>query len=153
MSTPLAPPPPTMHPEPVASAPAARPVGVSILAVVAFIAAGAAVLFALGAVLFGAMIGSLVGQRGGAAMGTAIGMMIAFSALAFAAVSGLTGYGLWNARSWGWVLGLVWGGLWALGGALRFLGRDASGIVGLALGGAILWYLLQPGVKGWFGRA
>jgi hypothetical protein len=139
-----------MLPEHPAAAPRVRPTGVSILAVLAFIGAAFALLFAFGAVAFGTLIGSMFGREG-AAMGGAIGLMFAFFGLIGAAISGATGYGLWNGKTWGWVLGIIWAALWALGGLSRLATRDFS-VVPLALGGLILWYLFQPAVKGWFGR-
>jgi hypothetical protein len=129
-----------------------RPTGVAILAVVAFIGMAGALLFAVASVMFGAIFGSFFG-RGGAAMGGAIGAMVGFFGLIGAAVSGAAGYGLWNGKSWGWVLGIVWGALWGLGGLSSLAQRSFGGVVALALGGLIVWYMLQPGVKRWFGQA
>lgn len=145
-------PPPTMTPEPHGMAPKPRPTGVTILAVLAFVAAGFAVLAALAFFAGGALLGSMFGNNGAMA-GAAIGAFVGFFFLVFAVVSGLTGYGMWNGKGWGWVLGLVWAGLGVLGGLSSLAQRNYSGVVSVLVEGFVIWYLLQPGVKAWFGRA
>jgi len=122
---------------------AARPTGITILSVLAGLNAIGGLLtgfgaFAIGSVLFG-LSGSIFG-------------------LAWLALAGLwlaCGIGFWQMLPWAWALGVVLaaaGVIWSLLGLL-----GGGGILGTAIsvviGGAILYYLNQPGIKALFGRA
>ena len=140
---------PTAAPPAAAGAAAAasraeRPTGITILAVLAALGAigglfaGFAV-FTVGSVLFG-LSGAIFG-------------------LAWLALAGLgvaLAYGFWTMQPWAWPLGVVLevaNIIWALiigtiGGA-----GIGSAIVPVIVGGAILYYLNQPGIKALFGRS
>jgi hypothetical protein len=127
-----------------AASTAERPTGITILAILATLGAigglfaGFAV-FTVGSVLFG-LSGAIFG-------------------LAWLALAGLgvaLAYGFWTMQPWAWPLGVVLevaNIIWALiigtiGGA-----GIGSAIVPVVIGGAILYYLNQPGIKALFGRA
>lgn len=137
--------------------PTTRPTGITILAVLSFIGAGlcaiAAIFAFLGGAMFGALFGSMLGAgEMGAAAGAAIGIMIGIFVLALGALYAVTGWAFWTAKPWGWILGLVLSGLSVLSGVTNLAQGEWSSILGVALSGFIIWYLLQPGVKRYFGR-
>jgi hypothetical protein len=118
-----------------------RPTGITILAVLAGIggvvmAVGAIGLFVLGTVAFGGL-GGLLG-------------------LAFAAVAALYiafCVGALQLKPWAWPLGVVGAAASAILSALQLLGGDLTQVIGIAIAGAILYYLNQPSIKSLFGRA
>ncbi len=141
-----APPPPSTTWTPPASASAgqaARPTGITILAILAAIGGVFGLLAGFGVLLVGTVLfGALGGLLGLAALAYA-GLLIAFA------------YGAWTLKPWAWplgvavaVFGIVLSVVYILGGSS--VGSQALGIV---VDGAILYYLNQPGIKAIFGRA
>lgn len=132
----------------------ARPVGVTVLAVLYFIGAGFLVLAGLAMFALGGMAGAMAGMP---AMFGALGAMLGVVALLLAALAAATGWGMWTAKPWAWILALVLTGLNALSNVLNLASGDAGAIAGavfgLAIAGLIIWYLLRPEVKRYFGRA
>jgi len=130
---------------------AARPTGITILAV----------LSAIGGVL-GILAGiALVGLSGvaAAATGTAglfgLGVIFGLVALATGVASLGFAYGAWTLKPWAWPLGVA---LQVISLALSALtvvgGGDIAGqVIGVAIAAVILYYLFQPGIKTLFGRA
>jgi hypothetical protein len=120
---------------------ATRPTGITILAVLAGIggvlmAIAGIALFVLGAVAFGGL-GALLG--------------IAF--LAVAALYLAFCVGALQMKPWAWPLGVVGAVASIILSVLQLLGGDLSQIIGIAIAGAILYYLWQPGIKAAFGQA
>ena len=77
-----------------------------------------------------------------------------------------TGYGLWQGRSWAWLITRLWASLCIIAGlvgvGLAILGSTlTSEILATIIGSAVpavgaavvLWYLYQPHVKAELGRA
>lgn len=129
-----------------------RPTGVTILAVLAGIFGVLGLLGSLAIIGFGGVLGGAVGGTTGAVVGgfAVIGGIILLVAsviyLAFA-------YGAWMLKPWGWMLGLIGAGLSGLSNLLSLTGGIAAGnIVGLAIAGVIIYYLMTPPVKAAFGR-
>lgn len=134
--------------------PMTRPTGVTILAVLYFIGAG--VLALAGLAMFA--VGGMAGAMGGlGVMFGALGAFLGIVMLLFAALAGVAGWGLWTGKGWAWMLALVLTALNAVSNLFGFAGGDTtsivSSVIGLAIAGFIIWYLLQPGVKKWFGKA
>jgi len=137
-----------------------RPTGVTILAVLAFLAAAVLVLMALLSLLGGALVSSL-GARG---MGTLAGLgaaVIAVFFLILAAVEVVVGIGLWKLRNWARIVTIVLCGLSFLGAVLSILNPFhihvffflflLRRLIYAAIYAWILWYLFQPNVKQSFG--
>lgn len=144
-----------IEPDTPAAAPTgrgARPTGVAVLGVLAFVGAGLLVLGGLMTFAMGGIIGSVMGSEG-AAFGATIGGFVAVFFLIGAAISALMGYGHWTGASWAWLLQIVLSGLSALSGLWSVAQGEFSAILGLAIAGLIIWYMLQPGVQRWYGRA
>jgi len=127
-----------------ASAAGARPTGITILAVLA----------AIGGV-FGLLGGFGVLFVGGVVSSPAV-VVLGLCALAYAALFIAFAYGAWTLKPWAWPLGVavaIFGIVVAilqvlLGGSSIF-----SQVISVAIDGAILYYLNQPGIKALFGRA
>lgn len=118
-----------------------RPTGITILAVLAGVggiltAIAGIGLTVLGAVAFGGM-GALLG--------------IAF--LAVAALYLAFCVGALQMKPWAWPLGVVGAVASAILSALQLLGGDISQIIGIAIAGGILYYLMRPEIKSVFGRS
>lgn len=139
---------------------AQRPVGISVIAVLE--ALGGVGLFILAA-LFAAL--STAGgfwqdliEMYGATYISNIGELITAIALAIAAVFAIFGilsficaYGLWNGKGWAWYLSVILLVLGLIGSLLSLAGNPVGGIIGLIIGGLILWYFFRPYVKAFFG--
>ena len=133
-----------------------RPVGVTILAVLALISGALGVLKGLVALGLGGVAASWMATSYPVA-GAVVGVLaVAYGvvALILACFSLGFGFGAWNLKSWAWTLGvgtevatLIWACLVAIGpGTLR--GQTWT----ILLAGAILYYLTKPEIKSAFGR-
>jgi uncharacterized membrane protein (DUF2068 family) len=139
-----------------------RPTGVTILAVLAFLAAGMWLILSLLYVVAGVM------PSRGSAMSTGLGdkLIITYIValpLAPSALCLMTGVGLWRLRNWGRVLAILLAGLSLLGYAIALAGPLAHtdlffgfvflvmGLVYAAIDAGILVYLFRPRVKQAFG--
>ena len=136
-----------------------RPTGVTILAILAFIAAGCVALGGLMFLLGGAMMSSMgafprFGMMAG--MGSAI---LGIVCLGLAALYLVVGLGLWKLQEWARILTIVLAGLGLLVNGFGILGPLMSfnimfllwRAVVLGLDVWVLVYLFQPHVKKAFG--
>ena len=144
--------------------PADRPTGVTVLAVLAFVGAGACALGAFAMLALaagGALFGTTMQQAPWfffpfaffSAFLVVFALFAALFLLGFGALALAVGLGLLRKQAWAWIAAMVLAGLWALGGLGSFARRDVSGIVPLVAGGAAIWYLWRPEVRAHFGRA
>ncbi len=138
-----------------------RPTGVTVIAILDFIAAGFEVLCAIGMFVGGAFIGgilaSMAGRTGGtgAGVGAVIGAALGVVFLVFASISGLVGFGLWSLKEWGRILQIIFSAIGALFQVLGLLGSMVHFRVGsmlwnliwLAFHAWVIFYLVQPEVK------
>jgi hypothetical protein len=133
-----------------------RPVGISIIAV---LAALAGVVFFIGAAFFAALstagdfLQSMIEAYGGTVIPD-IGSLLTAIALGiagFLAILGilylLTAYGLWTGKGWARMLSIVLLILDVILGILTLPG----GIVLIIIAGVLLWYFFTPSVKAFFG--
>lgn len=129
----------------------ARPLGVTILAIVSGIFGVLGLLSGLA--LFG--LSGMIGTVGGSSV-AGLGLPNALMALATAVLALAFAYGAWTLKSWAWPLGLAFAAFAVVSGLLGLAGGTTeitSVIVGLAIAGFVVWYLMQPTVKAAFGRA
>jgi hypothetical protein len=137
---PAAPPPPA--PAPTATGPtAARPTGITILAVLAAIEGVLGLLGGFGFLFLGSIGAGIGGSLLGIAFLAAAGLAIAFA------------YGAWMLQPWAWTLGVAFAGFSIVTNLLGILSNPFGSIIGIAIAGAVLYYLNQPGIKAVFGRA
>jgi hypothetical protein len=138
---------------------AQRPVGISIIAVLAALVGvlcfvGAVLLAALSTV--GGFLTDMIEGLGGGIMPFDIGGLLSAFLLAFAGIAAIVGilylvtaYGLWTGRGWARMLAIVLLILDIIGGIVTLPG----GIVSIIIGGVLLWYFFTPAVKTFFGSA
>jgi hypothetical protein len=132
-----------------APAPAARPTGVTILAVLAAIGAVGSIMAGLALLALGGFLASAGADAGlFAALGAAGGVLL----LLLAAVYAASAWGLWTRKRWAWYLALAAVGLQLLTTLMSLVAGDiGSGIIGLLIAGLVGWYLLSPAIQAWFG--
>jgi hypothetical protein len=165
---PAAPPPqPAAPPQPpvsqwAAPAPAAaavRPTGAVVITIIETVLGVLLLLGALAAIglagLGGALLGSSNVEGGAVAGGLLAGLGIVFGIIlgALGALYLAIAYGVWKARSWSWMLGLVVSIIALVFGILGVSGGVSIGtLLQLALPGAVVYFLWQPDVKRYLGR-
>lgn len=129
---------------------AARPTGITILAVLAGIGGVLGIILGIGLVGIGGFAAASTGTSAYFGLGAVAGIIV----LALGVLNLAFAYGAWTLKPWAWPLGvglqvasLVWAGLAVIGG-------DIGGqIIGIAISAVILYYLFQPNIKAVFGRA
>ncbi len=129
-----------------------RPLGITILAVLAAISGILSLLGGVTLAALGPMMASMLAEQGGyGMMGVFGGMVIIFGA--FLVIIGIldliVAWGYWTGQGWAWVLGVILSIIGVIMGIVQITG---GGIVGLILNAIILYYLFQPHVKEYFGR-
>lgn len=136
-----------------------RPIGITVLSILAGILG---ILMVMGGVLVAALAGVIrelveanASTFGLASMGidfgaffTAALMAVAAIALIFGALYLVVAYGFWMGAGWSRWLAIVLSILGIIGGVIALPG----GIVPIVIYGVIIWYLMQPYVKAFFGQ-
>lgn len=126
-----------------------RPMGVTILAVLALIAAVPALVGGL------ALVGVATFEEAVPVPDTFM-YAVGAGTLLYAGLSLVLAYGFWATRSWAWIAGIALQILGIVTAVSQFASGErylASLVIGLVLPVVILVYLLQPGVRAAFGRA
>lgn len=139
----------------------ARPLGVTILAILAFLLG---LLFLLGAITSFLAAGlpfeelqDLINNvpeiilENASLIFTTFGVMF----LIFAIISFLVTYGFLNGRQWAWSVGILLGILSIISNMVNFLiymdiSNLSSAIIGIVIAVLIIFYLTRPGVKRYF---
>lgn len=154
-SQPMMPPPPPPPMTTMGSGmPAKRPTGVTILGVLAIIGGVFAVFAGLALMAMGAFMGAMGAGADSGMMGMfgVLGAAAGVFLLIYAAFAFAVAWGLFNQKRWAWYASLVLAGLQVLSGIISLISMDIfSALIGLAIGGFIVWYLLSPPVQAWFG--
>jgi hypothetical protein len=141
-----------------------RPVGVTVIAILAFLGAGLCILAGLGMMLGGGFLASIVNQQGGqGSMGAAgmlagIGAVVGIFCLVIAAIEIVLAVGLLKLKEWARIVTIVLTGIFAALGLLGVLGSfihfNLSHLIiricVLAIQAFIIIYLLKPEVKAAF---
>jgi len=136
-----------------------RPTGATVIAVIEAILGVLGILGALVLIGLGGIAGGIVGSSGAdgagaaggvlAGVGLVGGLIFLLIGLLYIAIA----YGVWKARGWAWMLGVV---VTVIGLAFGVLGLTGgislSSIISLALPIIVLYYFMQPDVKRWLGR-
>lgn len=126
-----------------------RPMGVTIIAVLAAIGGVLGLLAGVAALGLGGLVASAGSGLGGLlAIVGLVAIVQAVLSLAFA-------YGAWGLKPWGWMLGIVVEVIGLVLSALFILNGDAitSQAISIVVAVAIIYYLMTPAVKTAFGRA
>jgi uncharacterized membrane protein (DUF2068 family) len=143
------PPPDASAQSPKAEPAARRPLGVTVITILAAIDG---LLFILGGVFL--LIGSsAVGMMfdsaalgGLAAVIGAITLVIGILLLVFA-------WGAWGLQPWAWTLGVVLEAIVIVLGLFNLFNGSGGAVLSIAIAALITWYLFQPDVRRAFGRA
>lgn len=134
-----------------------RPIGITILAILAFIFGILGIIGGLGLISLGGAatgIGAATGA-GGAVAGGGVAFVLGILTLFSSVLSVAFAVGAWGLKPWAWTLGVGAEAL-ALIGAVLGLGNEAnrgSSIFSILVAAGILFYLFTPTVKRAFGRA
>jgi len=128
---------------------AQRPMGITILAVLAIVGGVLTLLAAIPLLGAGAAVSTVAGGLGG------LVTIWTIVALAEGALSLAFGVGAWTLQPWAWTLGVVAYGISAILVivSLFLFGFTPSLIINLAITGIILYYLFTPDVKRAFNKA
>ncbi len=116
-----------------------RPIGVTILAVLAYIGAafsllgGIAMLF--GSALIGPFLAKMPDYSAMASWGGIAFILFGLFLIACAVLNFFVGKGLWKGKNWARILVLIFSSLSALSSLMSF------DLVGLVISGLIIWYL------------
>lgn len=141
-----------------------RPTGVTVIAVLYFIAASFCVLGGIGVILGGGFIATMMSQSGGQGAGAGAGLLAGLGAvlgiflLIGAGLAILIAMGLLKLKNWARIIAIVFAGLGVLGGLFALIGilshMAMFGLVWtvcrLAINAWIIYYLLQPPVAAAF---
>lgn len=141
-----------------------RPIGVTILAVLEFLTAGACILIGLLLLVGGGMMGAMAGGSDASGMMNMLGALGAVAGvvvIVLSAIPLLVGIGLWKLKNWARILVIVFSCLGVLSNLIGLLGGLTAGemfsvgssVVGLGINVLIIWYMFQPHVKQAFAAA
>lgn len=126
-----------------------RPTGITIIAVLALVAAVPAAIYGLAAVGVATFV---------EAVPVADGFMYAVGAgtLIYAGMSLVLAYGFWTMKSWAWTVGVALQVLGIITAVSQFM--DADRVLGSLITGTvfpllIIFYLFRPSIRAAFGRA
>lgn len=130
-----------------------RPLGVTILAVLAGISGIFSLMGGITLMALGPAISSAMMQQGAPGMSGFFGGMMAILGvvlLLMGILNLVVAWGYWTGQEWAWVLGVILGIIGVIMGIIQI---TQGGIIGLVINAVILYYLFQPHVKEYFGRA
>jgi len=119
-----------------------RPVGVSILSVLAYIGAVFLLLGGIGLFVGGEVISSYLSSLGAfSGIITAIGIVAGIILIALAVLYFFIGRGLWKGQNWARIVVLIFIVIGLIGSLVSIMGNLASSIVGIIIDVVIIWYL------------
>ena len=119
-----------------------RPLGVTILGIL-WILGG--LLLVIGGIIGGAAL-MMVGLGG---LGAALGVIFFIIGI----VDLLLGLGCFKAWSWVWIVGVIFSAISILIGIVSLVTTGFSALIEIVIAAIILYYLFQPQVKAYFGKA
>lgn len=130
---------------------AARPMGITILAVLSAIGGVLGILGGIALVGLGGLAAASTGSAAFFGLGAIWGILLLATAVASLAFA----YGAWTLKPWAWPLGVALAIISLALSALTVIsGGDISGqIISVVIQAIILYYLFQPSIKALFGRA
>ena len=131
-----------------------RPVGVTVISILAGVLGALVLLLGIFALAASAIIADLIETYAPmtALPATLLAGIIAVAGVVFAVVGILhlvVAYGIWVGAGWAWWLSIVLAILGAIGGLLSF----PNGIIATIIYALIIWYFMQRQVKAYFGQA
>jgi len=127
-----------------------RPLGLTVLAVLDVITGIFAIIGGMAIAEILIMFPAIADMPIFAGFATAFGVLFGGVLVIMGIIALLVGWGFWKGREWAWTLGVILYVICILLGLLPILRGDVSGIVGVIVGGVILYYLFKPKVRAWF---
>lgn len=121
---------------------AERPLGVTILGILW-------IIFGLIWLVAAFLGGAVLAMIGFGALGAVIGVVL----FVIGIIDILLGVGCFKGWGWVWIIGVIFMAINILIGLVSLISSPVSGIVMIIIAAIILWYLFQPKVKAYFGRA
>jgi hypothetical protein len=112
-----------------------RPFGVTIIAILA-------VLGGVGSILLGFIVLIIP------ILGIILGGIFVIIGLSYFVVA----YGLWNGRSWAWILTVLISALGIVVGLVSIIIGTGGSILYIIVNAIIIYYLFKPDVKAYFGK-
>ena len=130
---------------------AARPMGITILAVLAGIGGVLFVLGGLALVGLGGFMAASTGTAGLFGLGAIAGVIVLALGVAYLGFA----YGAWTLKPWAWPLGVALAAISLVLSVLNIVGGGSitGEILNIAIAAIILYYLFQSNIKALFGRA
>lgn len=130
---------------------ATRPLGITILAVLAAIGGVFAILGGIALVGLMGVAGASTGSPALFGLGAVFGLVILVVGVAYIAFA----YGAWTLKPWAWPLGVALAAISLLLSVLNIVsgGSIAGEIINIVIAAVILYYLFQANIKALFGRA
>lgn len=113
-----------------------RPLGVTIIAILA-------VIGGIGAITSGFVVMTLI-----PIVGIIIGGILIIIGLAYFAVA----YGLWKGLKWAWIITLIVSVIGIVVGLGSLAVRDTAAIFHIIVNAIVIYYLYRPNVKAFFGK-
>ena len=134
-----------------------RPMGVTILAILAFVGGILGICGGLSGIVGASFLGGLAASAGASNVTALGGMLVVYSiiAVAFAVADLVFGFGAWTLKPWAWMLGMVLFGLnivYQLVAVIAGWSTLGGVLISVVIAGVIIYYLLTPEVKKAFGR-
>jgi lysylphosphatidylglycerol synthetase-like protein (DUF2156 family) len=136
----------------------ARPLGVTIIAILMAIAGIAMIVAGVSALFLGSLI-PLAGQTqdfAGDISSTMLGGFAVASGavmLALGIASLIIAYGLFKGRGWAWTAAVVLSIIGIVMSVVSIVTGNFGSIISLIINGIIIYYLYRPHVKAYFGRS
>ncbi|MGZ4848917.1 MAG: hypothetical protein ACXV7G_11145 [Halobacteriota archaeon] len=130
-----------------------RPKGISIVAVISFLAALVAVLVAVSILFLGTpldVIWSLKNSFPAGFKNTSVGMLFGYLLLVLAVVGFCSVYGLVKGLKWAWWIVIVTLAVNGIGDAVSVAQGNIAGIAGILIAAVFLFYLTRPNVRAFF---
>jgi hypothetical protein len=129
----------------------ARPTGITILAILSAIGGVLTILAGIAAIGLGGLGAAATGEASFFGLGVVFGII----ALALGIASLAFAFGAWTLQPWAWSLGVILQGANIIFAVVAVIGGSdiTSQIIGVAIAGIILYYLMQPNIKAAFGKA
>lgn len=130
---------------------AARPMGITVLAVLSAIGGVLGILGGVALIGLGGLAAASTGTAAYFGLGAIWGVILLATAIASLAFA----YGAWTLKPWAWPLGVALAIISLALSALTVIsGGDISGqVISVVIQAIILYYLFQPSIKSLFGRA
>ena len=126
-----------------------RPIGITILTILAWMGAVLAILSGIGSIIGGAFLGFLGMIYGGFG---GLNIVSGIISIAFGVLAIFIGKGLWDGKNWARITALILSVLGILGSLTSLF--SVSGIISLIIGGVIIWYLgFNEEAKNYFGAS